>query len=99
MPVIIALGFPGSSAGKESACNAGDTSLNPGVWDWEKGLGYPLQSSAWRIQWTVKSMGLQSQTGLSEFHFPFYPLPNPPPYSLECVLEGRNSTAKTTKLY
>ena len=25
------MGFPGSSAGKESACNAGDPSLNPGL--------------------------------------------------------------------
>ena len=25
------LGFPGSSAGKESACNAGDPSLMPGL--------------------------------------------------------------------
>ena len=30
MPVILSLGFPGSSAGKESACNAGDSSANPG---------------------------------------------------------------------
>ena len=30
MPVILSLGFPGSSAGKESACNAGDSSENRG---------------------------------------------------------------------
>ena len=40
------LGFPGRSAGKESACNAGDPSLIPG---WGRsageGIGYPLQYS------------------------------------------------------
>ena len=41
-----ALGFPGSSAGEESACNTGDSGLiprsgrSPG-----KGIGYPLQHS------------------------------------------------------
>ena len=29
--VYIYLGFPGSSVGKESACNAGDQSLIPGL--------------------------------------------------------------------
>ena len=49
------LGFPGSSAGKESACNVGDLGLIPG-----EGKGYPLQYSlAWRILWTVKSVGSQ----------------------------------------
>ena len=40
------LGFPDSSVGKESACNAGDPSLIPGS---ERspgeGKGYPLQYS------------------------------------------------------
>ena len=40
------MGFPGSSAGKESACNAGDPSSIPGL---ERspgeGIGYPLQYS------------------------------------------------------
>ena len=40
------LGFPGSSTGKESACNAGD----PGLIPWsgrspEEGIGCPLQYS------------------------------------------------------
>ena len=38
------MGFPGSSAGKETACNAGDPGLIPG---WRsspvKGISYPLQ--------------------------------------------------------
>ena len=40
------MGFPGSSAGKESACNAGDPGSIPGS---ERspgdGIGYPLQYS------------------------------------------------------
>ena len=38
------MGFPGSSTGKESACNAGDLGLIPvsGRFSGE-GIGYPLQ--------------------------------------------------------
>ena len=40
------LGFPGGSAGKESACNAGDPSLIPGLGRYAgEGHGYPLQYS------------------------------------------------------
>ena len=36
------LGFPGSSAGKESACNAGDPGLIPGSGRYARGgIGYP----------------------------------------------------------
>ena len=42
----IGKGFPNSSVGKESACNAGDPGSIPG---WERsaggGIGYPLQYS------------------------------------------------------
>ena len=59
-------GFPGSSAGKESACNAGD-------WVWSLGWGNPLEKGkaphsstvAWRSPWTVQS---QSWTRLSSSH-------------------------------
>ena len=38
--------FPGSSAGKESACNAGDPGLIPGLGRSSgEGIGYPLQYS------------------------------------------------------
>ena len=38
------LGFPDSSAGKESTCNAGDPSLIPGLGRFTgEGIGYPLQ--------------------------------------------------------
>ena len=47
---MVVLGFPGGSAGKESACNAGDLG-------WEDLLeeGRAIHSSvlAWRIPWTV----------------------------------------------
>ena len=40
------MGFPGSSAGKESTCNAGYPGLTPGLGRPPgKGIGYPLQSS------------------------------------------------------
>ena len=39
-------GFPGSSAGKESACSTGDPSSIPGLgWSPGEGIGYPLQYS------------------------------------------------------
>ena len=101
MPVF--LGFPGGSAGKESACNEGDSRLIPGSGRSSgEGIGYPLLYSwaslvaqlvknlpamretgvrslgwedplekgkathsnilAWRIPWTVWSIGLQRDT-------------------------------------
>ena len=40
------MGFPGGSAGKESACNAGDLGLIPGLGRYPgEGKGYPLQYS------------------------------------------------------
>ena len=40
------VGFPGSSAGKESACNAGDPGSIPGLGrSTREGKGYPLQYS------------------------------------------------------
>ena len=40
------MNFPGSSAGKESTCNAGDSGLIPGSGrSTREGIGYPLQYS------------------------------------------------------
>ena len=40
------MGFPDSSVGKESACNAGDPGLSPGLGRSDgEGIGYPLQYS------------------------------------------------------
>ena len=48
------MGFHGDSAGKESACNAGDLGLIPGlVRSPGEGNGYPLQYSGLEIPWTV----------------------------------------------
>ena len=47
-------GSPHSSAGKESACNAGDLDLIPGLGrPLEKGKPTPSSILAWRISWTV----------------------------------------------
>ena len=44
--LLLNLGFPHSSVGKESACNAGDPSLIPGLGrSAGEGIGYPLQYS------------------------------------------------------
>ena len=44
LPTPVFLGFPCSSAGKESACNVGDLSSVPGVgWSPGEGKSYPLQ--------------------------------------------------------
>ena len=63
------MGIPGSSDGKESACNAGDPDLIPGL---GRSPGeehdYPLQwvshsmgfsFLAWKIPWTEEPGGLQ----------------------------------------
>ena len=51
------MGFPGSSAGKESTCNAGDPSSIPGLGQSPgEGIGYPLQYSwASLVSQTVKN--------------------------------------------
>ena len=47
---MICLGFPGSSAGKESACDAGDLCLIPGWEDLlEEGMATHSSILAWRI--------------------------------------------------
>ena len=51
-------GFPGSSDGNESTCNAGDPSLIPGSGrSTGEGIGYPLQDSwASLVAQTVKRL-------------------------------------------
>ena len=59
-PTPVFLGFPGGSAGKESACNVGELGSIPGLEDLlEKGKATHSSILAWRIPWTVQSMGLQ----------------------------------------
>ena len=53
-------GFPCGSACKESACNAGDLGLIPGLGRSPgEGKGYPLQYSGLENSWTIQSIGLQ----------------------------------------
>ena len=60
----------GGSAGKESVCSAGDLGSIPGWEDpLEKGKATHSSILAWRIPWTVLSMGSQSQTRLSDFDY------------------------------
>ena len=57
-------GLPSSSAGKESACNAGDPDSIPGSGrSPEKGIGYPLQYSwASLVALTVKNPSAKQET-------------------------------------
>ena len=57
MLLVNYLGFPDSSAGKESACNAGDPTLMPGSGQSPgEGIGYPLQDTwASLLAQTVKN--------------------------------------------
>ena len=67
LPTPVFLGFPGGWAGEESACNAGDLSLTPGLGSSPgEENGYPLQCSclenpmdrgAWQatVQWVTES--------------------------------------------
>ena len=50
--------FPGSSVGKESACNAGDPRSIPGSGrSFGKGIGYPIQYSwAFLVGQMVKNL-------------------------------------------
>ena len=63
------LGFPGSSAGKESTCNAGDPSSTPGSGKPAvEGKGYPLQYSGLENSMDCTVLGVtKSRTRLSPF--------------------------------
>ena len=65
------LGFPGGSAGKESACNAGDLGSIPGLGRSPgEGKGYPLQYSGLENSMDCIVHGVaKSQTRLSNVHF------------------------------
>ena len=47
---LMCVGFPSGLPGKESACNAGDLGLIPGL---GRSLGEWKGYLAWRIPWTV----------------------------------------------
>ena len=64
-------GFPDSSVGKESACNAGDPRLIPGSGRSPgEGKGYPLQYSGLEKSMDCIVQGVaNSWTQWSDFHF------------------------------
>ena len=71
---IFKVGFPDSSVGKESACNAGDPGLIPGL---ERppgeGKDHPLQCSGLENSMDCLVHGVaESQTRLSDDHFHFF---------------------------
>ena len=76
LPTPVVLSFPGSSAGKESACNEGDLGSIPGL-ERSPGEGNtnPLQYSCLensmdrRIWWATVHGVAKSQTWLDDFHF------------------------------
>ena len=58
------MGFPGSSAGKESTCNARDPGSIPGSERYPgEGIGFPLQNSwASLVAQTVKNLSAMRDT-------------------------------------
>ena len=66
---MVIMGFPDSLVGKESACNAGDPSLIPGLGRSPgEGKGYPLQYSGLENSMDCIVHGVaKSQTQLSNF--------------------------------
>ena len=65
------MGFPDSSVGKESVCNAGDPGSIPGSGRSSgEGIGYPLQYSGLEDSIDCIVHGVtESRTRLSHFHF------------------------------
>ena len=65
------MGFPCGSAGKESACNAGNLGSIPGLErSPEEGKGYPPQYSGLENSMDCIGHGVtKSRTRLSDFHF------------------------------
>ena len=69
----ITLGFPDTSVGKGSTCNAGDPGSIPGSGRSPgEGKGYPLQYSGLGNSMDYIVHGIaRSHTGLNNFHFHF----------------------------
>ena len=72
---MITLGFPDSSVGKESACNAEDLGSIPGMGRSPgEGKSYLLQYSGLENSMDCIVHGVaKSQTRLSDFHFHGFP--------------------------
>ena len=72
LPTPVFLGYPCSSAGKESTCNAGDLGSIPGLERSRgEGKGYPLQYSGLEKSMDCIVHGFaKSRIQLNNFHFP-----------------------------
>ena len=72
MDICICMGFPFSSAGKESTCNEEDLGSIPELGRSPgEGKGYPLQYPGLENSKVCIIHGVaKSRTGLSNFHFP-----------------------------
>ena len=70
LPNPVLLGFPCGSAGKESACNAGDLGLIPELRRAPgEGKGYPFQYSGLKNSKDCIVHGVTKSQTLSDFHF------------------------------
>ena len=69
--VLLLLGLPPGSVGKESVCNAEDLGSIPGLGRSPgEGKGYPLQYSGLEISMDYTLRGVtKSRTQLNDFHF------------------------------
>ena len=74
LPTPVFLSFPCGSAGKESACNAGDLGSIPGLGRSPgEGKGYPLQYSGLENSTDCIVHGVaKGRTRLSDFHSSLY---------------------------
>ena len=70
-PLLVFFGFPGGSAGKESACNVEDLGSVPGLGTSPgEGKGYPLQYSDLENSMDCVVHGVtKNRTQLSNFHY------------------------------
>ena len=87
-------GFPDSSVGKESTCNAGDPGSIPRSGGYAgKGIGYPLQYSSLEHSTDGIVHGVaNSQTQWSDFHFHFQT------HDQQNRIESRNIPAQTRSI-
>ena len=107
------MGFPGSSAGKESTCNAGDPSSIPGLGrSHGEGIGYPLQycwaslvaqfvknPSAVRETW-VQSLGWEDplEKGKNPLQYSCLDNPHKPRSLVDCSPGGCKGSDTTEQL-
>ena len=59
-------GFPGGSADKESACNAGDLGLRPGFNPWVGKIPWKRERLPTPVSWPGEFHGLYSPWGCKE---------------------------------